>query len=403
VSPTPRVVRLAAVGGLALLLTAAALWLQLGRQQIGRSDFTSTYVGSSLLRQGHRADLYDEPVQARLHARLIAPDREGNLPFVNPPTAALVGVPFSLLPLVPAYRLWSALQAALVGIACLLAAGGLPRRRATLVAVVLIALASPALLRLLLLGQWNGVNAVGLAIAYRCWRSGRMATGGAVLAGSAMLAKPHLAIGFAAFLIGWWQWRALLGAALATVSVAGTWLAIATPRGLAGWVTLTASDAHRWDPASFVGFTGLTGATLGTTPAATGIAALLSIAGIAAAIALGHGARAPGRLPTGLAGAAVLTALVSPHVYDHDLVIIPVALSWWLMEQLRAGLAGRALTVAVAGWLAVCLIQLSVQGTSRPGAVVPWLLLLILGGLLGFGRARTPGEPGAPPRLSEGS
>ncbi|GAC1339965.1 MAG: hypothetical protein NVSMB29_08150 [Candidatus Dormibacteria bacterium] len=394
--------RLGACLGLALLLGFVALWLQVGRREVGRSDFTSTYMGGTLLREGHRADLYDERVQAPLHARLIAPDREGNLPFVNPPTAALVAVPFSVLPLTSAYRLWSALQAALVGVACVLAAGGTARRRGTVVAVVLVALASPALLRLLLLGQWNGASALGLAVAYRCWRSDRQALGGAVLAGSAMLAKPHVAIGLAAFALGWWQWRALLGAAAATLGAVLAWLAIATPAGVAGWVALTASDAHRWDAASFVGFTGLSGALLGNTVTAAILAGLLSAAGVAGAIVLGHRARLPSRLPTGLAGAAVLTALVSPHVYDHDLVIIPVALSWWLMERVRRGGSTRALTAAVTGWLAVCLAGVALQGTSRPGLVMPFLLLLVLAGLLGLAPPPAGGWPGAT-RLSPAS
>ncbi|MFN2451333.1 MAG: glycosyltransferase family 87 protein [Candidatus Dormibacteria bacterium] len=394
-SPPPRALRIAALVGAALVLTYVALWTQVSPRQIGRADFTSTYVGGTLLREGHRADLYDERVQAPLHARLISPDGEGNLPFVNPPTAALVSAPFTLLPLDSAYRLWSALQAVLVVVACMVATGGVPRRRATAIAVVLIALASPALLRLLLLGQWNGVSALGLAVAYRCWRSERMALGGAVVAGSAMIAKPHVAIGLAAFLLGWRQWRVLLGAVVATVSAVFAWLAIATPSGVAGWVALTAADAHRWDAATFVGFTGLTGALLGNTTASTVLAVLLSLAGVVGAAVLGRRARLPERLPVALAGAAVLTALVSPHVYDHDLVIIPVVLSWWLIARLGAGMDSRQLSVTVIGWLSVCAAQLAVQGSGRPGLVVPSLLLLVLAGLLRRAPEVNPARGGA--------
>lgn len=91
----------------AIVVAYLSLWLGVGPLQIGRSDFTSTYVGATLLREGHGASMYDETLQAPLHASLIAPDREGNLPFVNPPLAAALALPVSLLSLQGAYRLLS--------------------------------------------------------------------------------------------------------------------------------------------------------------------------------------------------------------------------------------------------------------------------------------------------------
>jgi len=79
----------------AVLLAYVVLWLGAGAAQIGRSDFTSTYVGATLLREGQGGSMYDETLQAPLHAALIAPDREGNLPFVNAPLAAAVALPVS--------------------------------------------------------------------------------------------------------------------------------------------------------------------------------------------------------------------------------------------------------------------------------------------------------------------
>ena len=59
----------------AMVAAYLVLWLGVGALQIGRSDFTSTYVGATLLREGHGASMYDEALQTPLHASLLAPDR----------------------------------------------------------------------------------------------------------------------------------------------------------------------------------------------------------------------------------------------------------------------------------------------------------------------------------------
>ena len=73
------------------------------------------------------------------------------------------------------------------------------------------------------------LTALGLALAYRDWRHGHEARGAVVLVLAAGIAKPHLALGLAAFLIGWRQRRAIVGAlvglgalAVASVAVVGT-------------------------------------------------------------------------------------------------------------------------------------------------------------------------------------
>jgi len=154
----------AALGG-AALLAYLGLWTHVGAVQIGRSDFTSTYVGATLLREGQGGSMYDEALQAPLHAALIAPDREGNLPFVNAPLAAAIALPVS--PAQPPGRVPD-LVAPPIGPAGGGGGGGHPRRTRpahppplTLVAVGLGALACLGTLATLLLGQWDGLSRPG--------------------------------------------------------------------------------------------------------------------------------------------------------------------------------------------------------------------------------------------------
>lgn len=118
----------ATVAAVAVVLLAAyaALWAGVSQANIGTSDFTAIYVGGTLLREGHGAAIYDQTLQAPLHAALIAPLQRGNLPFVSPPLAAAAVVPLTLLPLTAAYRLWQALQLLMLAVAVLVATRAAP-------------------------------------------------------------------------------------------------------------------------------------------------------------------------------------------------------------------------------------------------------------------------------------
>jgi len=368
----------------AVLLAYVVLWLGVGAAEIGRSDFTSTYVGATLLREGQGGSMYDETLQAPLHAALIAPDREGNLPFVNAPLAAAVALPVSLLSLQAAYRLWSLLQLALLVGAVVVAIRAAPGRRSlpplTLVAVGLGALACLGTLATLLLGQWDGLSALGLAVAYACLRGRRPATAGAVLAMTALIAKPHLALGLAAFVIGMRDRRLLLGAAGGVVASLLLSLLVASPAGIAGFVGAAIHSTTRWQLANMVSLVGISGAIAGNGTASHLLAAVGSVVAVAIAAALGSAARSrPARLEAALAGAAVLSLLASPHAYWDDLALLVPALAWsFTALAARPGGAGRLGAGVVAAWIAISVAAFVdiASDAARPwGVLTPWVLI----------------------------
>jgi alpha-1,2-mannosyltransferase len=385
-----------AIAAVAVVLLAAyaALWAGVTPANIGTSDFTSTYVGGTLLREGHGPALYDESLQAPLHAALIAPLRRGNLPFVNPPVAAVVAAPLTLLPLSAAYRVWQAAQLLMLALAVLLAARFTPwppglRRRGPLAVTALAALAGTGTLSQGLLGQWDGFSALGLAAAYALWRRDARFAGGLVLAASALIAKPHLALGLAALLVGWRDRRVLAGAACGVAAIALVSVLAVGPQGIGGFVAAVRGDAGRWPLASLLGFTGLSGSWLGDGTAAQLVAAACSVAALGACVVLGR--RLAGdslALEPCLAAATLLSLLASPHLLSHDLVLLSpvlVALVGWAAMRDRAapwpGPTGRAV---LAGWAllaAATALDLGQQQAAPPGRVVP-LALLALSGLL---------------------
>ena len=169
-SRSQRPARLIIAISAALLVAYAVVWSQVSSIDVGRSDFTAFYVGGTLLREGHTGDLYNEAVQQPLHSALIAPDREGNLPFVNTPVAAALVLPVTFLPLAAAYRLWGLLELAILVLAVVLAVRTVEwppeTPRVWKVAAGAAALASMGTLTTVIQAQWTPILALEIGRAH---------------------------------------------------------------------------------------------------------------------------------------------------------------------------------------------------------------------------------------------
>jgi branched-subunit amino acid transport protein len=390
VSGSLRPARLILAIAAALLVAYAVIWTQVSSFDVGRSDFTAFYVGGTLLREGHTGDLYSQAVQQPLHSALIAPDRELNLPFVNTPVAAALVLPATFLPLDAAYRLWSILELAVLILAVVLALRtvewpeGTPR--IWQVATGAAALAGMGTWTMFVQAQWTPLLALGLVLAYRSWKGGHRATGAAVLVVSAGIAKPHLALGLLAFLIGWRERRVILGAVAGVAVLAVSSLALVGPAGVAGFVSILVSSTTRWELATMVSFIGVVGSLFGNGTAAHLIGLVASLLACAAAFWLGLAVRRdPHRLDIALAGAAVLSLVASPHAYPDDLVMLAPALVIGVAAAARRAGAQASLTftspvaVVFGAWalitIAAC-TDLIDAAKFPPGQLAGWALVL---------------------------
>jgi hypothetical protein len=389
VSGSLRPARLIIAVAAALLVAYAVLWTQVSGLEVGRSDFTAFYVGGTLLREGHTGDLYSAAVQQPLHSTLIAPDSEGNLPFVNTPVAAALVIPATFLPLDAAYRLWSVLELAVLILAIVLAVRsvewppGTPR--VWQAAAGAAALAGVGTLTMFVQAQWTPLLALGLVVAYRSWKGGHQATGAAVLVVSAGIAKPHLALGLLAFLAGWRERRIIIGAVAGAAGLVVASLALLGPAGVAGFVSILASSTTRWELATMVSFIGVVGSLFGSGLVSHVIALVASLLACAAAAWLGMTVRRdPRRLDAALVGAAVLSLVASPHAYPDDLVMLAPALVIGVaLAARRAGsTAGLTFTsplaLAFGAWalimVAAC-ADLVDAATFPPGQLAGWALV----------------------------
>jgi Glycosyltransferase family 87 len=410
--------RLLLACGLAAALLAVHLvtWARVTPRDVADSDFSATWVASTLWRDGQGAQLYDQRLETARHTALfppgsLAPGTVPDLPFITPPTTAVLAAPLAGLGLPTAYRIWSLLQLALVALAVGVAVRAAPwspgTPRELRAAAFLGGTAGVGSLVLLLHGQWDGVSALSLALTYASWRRGHPGRAGALLMGGALLAKPHLAVGLAAWLLAQRHRRAVAGAVAGLVAVAAASLVLAGPAACEGWLGSLAGSATHSPLPSLLGFTGLFGSWIRVDAVAQALAAVASVAAVGACWLLGdRSRRRPGLLEPSLAGATALSLVAAPHLLMHDLALLAPALAWTVAWAAARG--PRCLAGLAAGWVLLNLaavLDLGNASSAPPGRLVP--LALVAAGLLAArrcgvevrprrrGRSRPAGLPAA--------
>ena len=369
---------------LGLLAAYLGIWAQLSRADQTGSDYSTFHVAALTWRNGHGGQLYDQGAEIRLHETLVPAGYHVDLPFISPPTTALLTAPLTPLDLGAAFRVASLVQVALAAAAVAIAFRAAPRPSgqspAQALATGAIALAGVGTLVTLLMGQWDGLCALGLAVAYAAWRRDRPGVAGIALALAVAPTKPHIGLGLAVFLLATRHPRAIAGAVVGVAATVLAGLLVAGPQGWMGWMgSLSLSSSHSPLP-SLLGFTGLFGSWLGDTTSARTLATLATVAAVAGCAVLGDRYRRDrSALEPALAGAAALSLVAAPHLLMHDLVLLAPVAAWTL--QWAACRSSRLHTRAVVAWLVLnlaALLDLGNSASAPPGRLVP-IALAVLG------------------------
>ncbi len=369
----------------------AQVWAVVPGSLSTTSDFAGTYVASTLIGSGHAAQIYDETAERQALVASGAPAAHDNIPFENPPAAAVVALPFAVLGAGAAWRTWSLVQLLLMVLSLWLVARTAPwpasLPRLPRLAIVLAALAGFGTGLLFVEGQWDGVSVFGLAAAYALWRRERPGAAGFALGFTSAIAKPQLVIGIAAFMIGRRDWRAVGGAMAGAAVTVGIGLVGAGPHGLTAFVTAVATPSNS-PTAQMQGSSGLFGSLLGQAP---GVFFLAVGAGAAAALVAGWlgtvARRRRDLLEPSLCGAVALSLFASPHLLGHDLTLLApvtvVALAWLAGRPGERTWPGTATVAMIGAWALLSfasLQDLSQNAVGLPGRATPWVLLVIAGG-----------------------
>jgi hypothetical protein len=202
---------------------------------------------------------------------------------------------------------------------------------------------------------------------------------------SAGIAKPHLALGLLAFLLGWRRRRIILGAIAGAGGLALASLALVGPSGIDGFVKILAGSTTRWVLANMLSFIGVVGSLFGSGASAHLISLVATLLACAAAVWLGALVRRdPSRLDTALVGAAVLSLVASPHAYSDDLVMLAPVMVIGVAAAARLMRPNDLLTLSSPVSLAFCAWGLITLGAFAdfadaakfpPGQLAGWALV----------------------------
>jgi hypothetical protein len=387
-----RAQRLAAVGAVwgSLLLGVGqlVLWVRIFLDHPLDQDFTLWYAAARIGLTDGWSHLYDLDRQQHLirqlqHIQVLSPLSV----YISPPPLAWLAVPFTLLPPIPAYLVWTALSMAALAGSWRLSLPGVGRWR-WLFALPLVAWFP--VFTSLALGQPVAFVMFTIALAVWLAGSGRGFAGGLLL--SLALLKPQLALlvgpallvgGELALGLGWLGGSSLLVAlSVAVVGVAGLERGLELVRGVQvypynSYLTL----GYLVDPLVRSGYLSPTTRLMGINPVTLGLQAALGLATLA--IAYRHRGRGPAALvPIGLIG----SILVAPHLHQDDLAVLLVAA--WLLTRGRQGTVLRY-------WPLVVLAAGEAPQLVTP---VPLLLSLLVWLVLLWNPAEEVGAPRPLPR-----
>jgi hypothetical protein len=319
----------------------------------GYQNFTIFYGAARMVRSGQSSVLYDLPAESRAQKE-FAPNvriRRAALPYMHPPFEALLFVPFTFLPYVPAYLLWNLLNGMMVFASIVLLRRQFGEISSLPLALVVLAAAGfPSVASGIIQGQDSSLLLLLFVIALTSTARGNEVAAGAALA--AGLFKFNLILPLA-FLLAAKRPRLLLGFAPVAALLGGVSLAMVGWQGVVGYVRLLFELESNGAGGAIVGsdmpnlrgmLASLTGVHYGAslTPLAL-LSITIACSAVAMAIALWRMASTRGSVRRDFTLATVTAILVSYHTFSYDLsLLLPVALLLFAAPVFTAAKADAA-------------------------------------------------------------
>lgn len=310
---------------LCLLPLARGLSLMLPANAGLATDFDVFHLGARAILAGDLERLYDFAWFKDFQRATFG--REFNAPFSYPPTFALAIAPFGLVARGAAFILFIGLT--LAGFLRVL-----PRLGRESLPAALSLLLLP-IFGVVIFGQ-NGLLTGALAGLACLGLAGRRRWAGVPI--GLLIIKPHLAIGFAVYVIVNRDWRSFLTAGAVAGGVAALSALIF---GLAAWQGFftAAANAGRLLPTGFFPFYRMVSVYAAVrswgAPATLATLAQVASAVLALAAIIIAQRRLPPRQAVGIT--AIATLLFSPYAYDYDLLIAGSGLALLLPDLLARG------------------------------------------------------------------
>jgi len=360
---------------LAAYLIASILWIALANGLVDRNnkplgtDFSNVYAAGMLASNGKPDVAYDWPSEHAVEKAIFGRD----VPFFGwhyPPQFLLVAAILALVPYGWALALWMATTlSAYIAIIRVI----LPQPTA-----VLVALAYPAVFVNLLHGQNGFINTALLGGALLLLDRRPITSG--VLIG--LLAyKPQFGVLIPLMLLATARWTVLaaasatvLAACTVTLSMFGTkvWVAFAASTTLTRHVVLEAGSIGWEKMQSIFSAVRMWGGGVDLAYMAQGALALGVAAGL---IWLWRSEAAVDLKASALAVAALIA---TPYVLDYDLMILAVAIAFYVRHGLARGFHNFELSLLAFAWIAPFLSRPLAEATGIPLGLAAQIVLFIM-------------------------
>jgi hypothetical protein len=291
-------------------------------------DFPQFYVAGQLARSGDTAALFDA-VEFSRRIRTLLP--ESNYVPVYGPQVGLAFAPLASLPYLGALAAWLIVSAALYAGCCRRLARASASTGATAAAA---AVASPAFFFVVIYGQLSTIALACWTAAFLCLRRGHRVAAGFAL--GTLVFKPQLGIAVAVVALCAGEWRLIAGGVLgASVQIALTWAVV----GTAAMRLYLDAVVRLWGVRDIIQekwhlLQSLPAFLQPLVPARAGMPIYVALSVLVLLLTCRIW-RSHAALDVRFSAVLLATALVSPHMYVYDLVILtPV---WYLVSSTWTG------------------------------------------------------------------
>jgi len=299
------------------------------------TDYITIYASGVALRQGQSANLYNFDFQNQLEQLIAGPELTTFNAFITPPFLAWLFVPFSLIPYIWSFTVWSLLSILLLWVSIKLLSTEQP------IKAFVYSLTWFPIFATISFGENSLLSLFILCLTYWCWRKEKYLIAG--LVSVLLLYKPQLVLGIGLLWLLEWRnsWKSLLGLVLGGVSLAGLcfWLLPDASRGYLDLVRNVLPDMIYIDQFPLWHLHSLRGFWILLFPGqkwlVEGLSLILSVAGI---VVFFFFWRANRKEPELLYAAAIcLTIWITPHamIYDWSILLIPAILFWRVRPELK--------------------------------------------------------------------
>jgi len=332
------------------------------------ADFVAMWSASAMAIRGAAASAYDPARLLAVQRAMFADPQLHLCAFFYPPTYLLMIAPLAGLPYGWSLIAWIGLSLAAYLFVI--------RKIAPVTEALLIAVAFPGALVNFVNGQNGFLTAALLGGALIALQKDRPVLCGVFF--GLLGGKPQLGLLIPMFLLVTRQWRAIASTSIATLILVASSVALFGPETWRGFIAGASSARHLILEQGEMGFFKMQSVFAQARMWGLSVAASYALQGLVATAAIAMAIRvwtACNDFPIRAAALVIATMLVTPWMYDYDLVLLALPIAYLAIDAMREGFLPFQKSILTFAWLMPMLAR-PLANAAIPIAPVVLMLLL---------------------------